>query len=149
MERALDAGRRKRLSARTQGSALAVPIGKSKITQMLREQVQQAASSSSPVLLVGELGSGREAYARFLHSLSARAAKPFFTVVAASLGQDPAAALFGSERDGKAEPGAFDQATGGSLYISGLEDLQCQRAARACWAPWNKTATPGSAAGSA
>jgi two-component system, NtrC family, nitrogen regulation response regulator NtrX len=123
VERALDAGRRKRLSARTQGSALAVPIGKSKITQMLREQVQQAASSSSPVLLVGELGSGREAYARYLHSLSARAAKPFFMVVAASLGHDPAAALFGSERDGKIEQGAFDQATGGSLYISGMEDL--------------------------
>jgi DNA-binding NtrC family response regulator len=123
VERALDAGRRKRLSARTQGSALAVPIGKSKITQMLREQIQQAASSSSPVLLVGELGSGREAYARYLHSLSGRAAKPFFMVVAASLGPDPATALFGSERDGKVEPGAFDQATGGSLYISGLEDL--------------------------
>jgi DNA-binding NtrC family response regulator len=123
VERALDAGRRKRLSSRTQASALAVPIGKSKITQMLREQVQQAASSSSPVLLVGELGSGREAYARYLHSLSARATKPFFTVVAASLGQDPAAALFGSDRDGKIEPGAFDQATGGSLYIAGLEDL--------------------------
>ena len=123
VERALDAGRRKRLSARTQGSALAVPIGKSKITQMLREQVQQAASSSSPVLFVGELGSGREAYARYLHSLSARAAKPFFMVVAASLGQDPAAALFGSERDGKVDSGAFDQATGGSLYLSGLEDL--------------------------
>jgi two-component system, NtrC family, nitrogen regulation response regulator NtrX len=123
VERALDAGRRKRLSARTQGSALAVPIGKAKITQTLREQVQQAASSSSPVLLVGELGSGREAYARYLHSLSARAAKPFLTVVAASLGQDPAAALFGSERDGKVEPGAFDQAIGGSLYVSGLEDL--------------------------
>jgi two-component system nitrogen regulation response regulator NtrX len=130
VERALDAGRRKRLSARTQGSALAVPIGKAKITQMLREQVQQAASSSSPVLLIGELGSGREAYARYLHSLSARAAKPFFMVVAASLGQDPAAALFGSERDGKIEPGAFDQATGGSLYVSGLEDLnsEAQRA---------------------
>ncbi len=123
VERALDAGRRKRLSARSQGSALAVPIGKAKITQTLREQVQQAASSASPVLLIGELGSGREAYARYLHSLSARAAKPFFIVIAASLGQDPAAALFGSERDGKIEPGAFDQAAGGSLYISGLEDL--------------------------
>src|ERR1700730_11521850 len=123
VERALDAGRRKRLSARSQASALAVPIGKTKTTQPLREQVQQAASSSSPVLLVGELGSGREAYARYFHSLSARAAKLFFTVVAASLGQDPAAALFGSERDGKVEPGAFDQATGGSLYVSGLEDL--------------------------
>jgi two-component system nitrogen regulation response regulator NtrX len=130
VERALDAGRRKRLSERTQGSSLAVPIGKSKVTQNLREQVQNAASSSSPVLLVGELGSGREAFARYLHSLSARQAKPFFMVVAASLGADPAAALFGSERDGKVTPGALDQAAGGSLYLNGLEDLtsEAQRA---------------------
>jgi two-component system, NtrC family, nitrogen regulation response regulator NtrX len=130
VERALDAGRRKRLSARAQGSALAVPIGKSRVTQALREQVQQAASSSSPVLLLGELGSGREAYARYLHSLSARAPKPFFMVVAASLGADPSVALFGSERDGRVELGALDQAAGGSLYLSGLEDLnsEAQRA---------------------
>jgi two-component system nitrogen regulation response regulator NtrX len=123
VERALDAGRRKRLSARAHGPTLAVPIGKSKVTQALREQVQHAASSSSPVLLLGELGSGREAYARYLHSMSARASKPFFMVVPASLGQDPAAALFGSERDGRVELGAFDQAAGGSLYLNGLEDL--------------------------
>ena len=130
VERALDAGRRKRLSARAQGQALAVPIGKSKVTQALREQVQNAASSASPVLLLGELGSGREAYARYLHSLSVRASKPFFMVVAASLGADPAAALFGSEREGRVEPGAFDQAVGGSLYLNGLQDLnsEAQRA---------------------
>jgi two-component system, NtrC family, nitrogen regulation response regulator NtrX len=130
VERALDAGRRKRLSERTQASSLAVPIGKSKVTQALREQVQHAASSASPVLLVGELGSGREAYARYLHSLSARSTKSFFMVVAASLGGDPAAALFGSERDGKVEAGAFDQAAGGTLYVNGLEDLsvEAQRA---------------------
>jgi two-component system nitrogen regulation response regulator NtrX len=130
VQRALDAGRRKRLSERAQGSALAVPIGKSKLTQNLREQVQQAASSSSPVLFIGELGSGREAYARNLHSLSARAAKPFVMVVAASLGVDPAAALFGSERDGKVALGAFDLAAGGTLYLNGLEELttEAQRA---------------------
>jgi len=126
VERALDAGRRKRLSERAKGAALAVPIGKSKLTQALREQVQQAAASSSPVLLIGELGSGREAYARYLHSLSARSAKPFFMVVAASLGADPAAALFGSERDGKVALGAFDQAAGGTLYLNGLEDLHSE-----------------------
>lgn len=126
VERALDAGRRKRLSERTQASSLAVPIGKSKVTQALREQIQQSASSSSPVLLVGELGSGREAYARYLHSLSARSTKPFFMVVAASLGSDPASALFGSERDGRIEFGAFDNAAGGTLYINGLEDLNAE-----------------------
>jgi DNA-binding NtrC family response regulator len=126
VERALDAGRRKRLSSRSHGGALAVPIGKSKATQTLREQLQHAASSSSPVLLLGELGSGREAYARYLHSLSARAAKPFFMVVAASLGADPTAALFGSERDGRVELGALDQAAGGSLFLNGLEDLNSE-----------------------
>src|SRR3981189_2531053 len=101
VERALDAGRRKRLSERAQGSGLAVPIGKSKATQGLREQIQNTASSASPVLLVGEPGAGREAHARFRRSLSARTAKPFFMVVSASLSGDPAAALFGSEREGK------------------------------------------------
>jgi two-component system, NtrC family, nitrogen regulation response regulator NtrX len=130
VERALDAGRRKRLSERAQGGGLAMPIGKSKLTQSLREQVQQAAASSSPVLFIGELGSGREAYARHLHALSARSSKPFFMVVAASLGSDPSAALFGGERDGKVVPGAFDQAAGGTLFLNGLEDLssQAQRA---------------------
>ncbi len=123
VERALDAGRRKRLAKRTRGLSLAVPVGKSRATQALRDQVQHAAASGSPVLLIGELGSGREAYARYLHSLSVRAAKPFYMVVTASLGKDPAAALFGAERDGKIQYGAFDQAAGGSLYLNGLEDL--------------------------
>ncbi len=126
VERALAAGMRKRLSERGQGLALAVPVGKSRLTQALREQVQHAAASSSPVLLLGELGSGREAYARYLHSLSARAGKPFHMVVAASLGPDPAAALFGAEHDGKVHPGAFDQAAGGTLYLGGLEDLSSE-----------------------
>jgi two-component system, NtrC family, nitrogen regulation response regulator NtrX len=130
VERALDAGRRNRLSARTHGASLSMPIGKAKVTQVLREQIQQAATSSSPVLFLGELGSGREAYARYLHSLSVRAAKPFYMVVAASLGTDATTALFGSERDGRIEPGAVDHAAGGSLFINGLEDLdsEAQRA---------------------
>jgi DNA-binding NtrC family response regulator len=123
VERALDAGRRKRFSERSSASTLAVPIGKSRVTQALRDQIQHAASSSSPVLLAGELGSGREAYARYLHSLSARAGKPFFMVVCAGLRGDPAVALFGSEQGGRVEPGAFDQAAAGTLYLNGLEDL--------------------------
>jgi len=122
-ERALDAGRRKRLAARGSAVTLAVPIGKGKVTQALREQIQQVAPSSSAVLLVGEFGSGREAYARLLHSWSGRAGKPFTMVIAASLGADPAAALFGTERDGRVEPGLLETAAGGTLFINGLEDL--------------------------
>jgi DNA-binding NtrC family response regulator len=122
-ERALDAGRRKRLAARGSAVSLAVPIGKGKVTHALREQIQQVAPSSSPVLFVGEFGSGREAYARLLHSWSARAGKSFTMVIAASLGADPAAALFGTERDGRIEPGLLETAAGGTLFINGLEDL--------------------------
>src|ERR1700744_5033026 len=52
VERAPAAGRRNKMSARVHGPALAVPIGKSKVTQALREQIQHAASSASPVLFV-------------------------------------------------------------------------------------------------
>jgi DNA-binding NtrC family response regulator len=123
VERALEAGRRKRVSARGQTNTLAVPIGKGKVTQALREQIQQVAPSNSPVLFVGEIGSGREAYARLLHSWSSRSTKPFTMVIAASLGQDPAIALFGGERDGKIEPGLLELTAGGTLFINGLEDL--------------------------
>jgi two-component system nitrogen regulation response regulator NtrX len=123
VERALDVGRRKRLSERVHESSLAIPIGKSKLTQSLREQVQQAAGSASAVLFVGELGSGREAYARQLHAQSARAAKPFVMLPAASLQTEPAVTLYGSEREGRIVAGAFEQAAGGSLYLAGLEDL--------------------------
>jgi DNA-binding NtrC family response regulator len=130
VERALDAGRRKRVATRGHANALAVPIGKGKVTQALREQIGHVAPSQSPVLLIGEIGSGREAYARYLHSLSARAAKPFVMVIAASLGNEAAQILFGAERAGSVEPGVFDQAAGGTLYLNGLEDLnsEAQRA---------------------
>jgi two-component system, NtrC family, nitrogen regulation response regulator NtrX len=126
VERALEAGRRKRMAMRAQPATLTVPIGKGRATQPLRDQVQQVAPSHSPVLFVGEPGSGREAYARYLHSLSARAAQPFVVVVAASLGTEPAAALFGSERDGRIEAGALERAAGGTLYLNGLEDLNAE-----------------------
>jgi DNA-binding NtrC family response regulator len=123
VERALDAGRRKRTAARSQTFTPFVSVGKSKLMHALREQIGQVAPSNSPVLLQGELGAGRESHARLLHALSARAAKPFTMVIAASLGEDPAAALFGTERDGRVEPGAFEQAAGGTLFINGLGDL--------------------------
>src|SRR5476649_1385559 len=70
VERALEAGRRKRAAVRVQGGAYPAPIGKGKATHVLRDRLQQVAPSSSPVLLVGEPGSGRESYARYLHAVS-------------------------------------------------------------------------------
>jgi DNA-binding NtrC family response regulator len=91
---------------------------------MIREQVQQVAPHDAPILFRGESGTGREAFARYLHSLSARAAGPFAVVVAGSLADEEAAArLRGSESGGSVRRGLYEEAEGGSLFLNALEDL--------------------------
>ncbi len=124
VERALESGRKKRLATRALVPPLLAPVGKSRLMQGLREQVQQVAGRDASVLLLGESGTGREAFARYLHSLSARAERPFVVVAGGSLDERNAAErLHGAERDGVVEPGLYDQAAGGTLYLAGLEDF--------------------------
>jgi DNA-binding NtrC family response regulator len=79
----------------------------------------------APVLFLGEVGTGREAFARYLHSQSSRAEKAFVVIVGGSFEESGAPAkLRGVERDGVVvEPGLYDQAAGGTLYLNGLEDF--------------------------
>jgi two-component system nitrogen regulation response regulator NtrX len=64
VERALEAGKRKRQPARMAPSQMQIPAGKSRVIQQLRTDLQQLATNRSAVLLIGESGSGREAFAR-------------------------------------------------------------------------------------
>jgi len=129
-ERALEAGKRRRKELRTLVPPLVAPVGKSRLMQRLREQVQQVAAHETAVMLVGETGTGREAFARYMHSLGPRSAGPFVAVTCASLEDATAAArLRGSTAGGKSEPGLYEQAQGGTLFLGGVEDLtpQAQR----------------------
>ena len=124
-ERALEAGKRRRQAQRTLIPPLVAPVGKSRLMQKLREQVQQVAAHDAPVMLVGEPGTGREAFARYMHSLGPRAAGPFVVVSLREprrreRGGAPARA---SPPDGKPEPGLYEQARGGTLFLGGVEDL--------------------------
>ncbi|HEV8017652.1 MAG TPA: sigma-54 dependent transcriptional regulator [Steroidobacteraceae bacterium] len=125
VERALDAGRRHRQSGKLLGSPLAVPLGKSKLMQQVRAELQQMAPNSSPVLLVGEPGSGREAFARYLHEQGPRAAAPFVPLIASSLRDaDAEARLFGREEPGgQRVAGTLEEAGNGTLFVHELEDL--------------------------
>src|SRR5580658_4600928 len=125
VERALDAGRRHRQAGKLLGSPFAVPVGKSRVMQQLRADLQQIAANPSPVLLVGEPGSGREAFARYLHEHGPRAGAPFVTLIASTLREaDTEARLFGREEQGAARVmGVLEEAGNGSLYIQELEDL--------------------------
>ena len=125
VERALDAGRRHRQSGKLLGSALTAPIGKSRLMQQLRAELQQMAANPSPLLLIGEPGSGREAFARYAHEHGARAAAPFIALIAGTLrDSDAEARLFGRELPGGArEAGLLEQAGNGTLFIHEVEDL--------------------------
>jgi two-component system, NtrC family, nitrogen regulation response regulator NtrX len=125
VERALDAGRRHRQSGRLMGTPLALPAGKSRVMQQLRAELQQIAANPSPVLLIGEPGAGREAFARYLHEHGAHASAPFVSLVASSLRDvDVEARLFGREEpDGTKVAGVLEEAGNGTLFIHEVEDL--------------------------
>lgn len=125
VERALDAGKRRRQPGKVLVPQLMVPVGKSKLMQQLRTELQQIAANPSSVLLIGEPGSGREAFARYLHEQSPRAREPFVTVVASALREaDAEGQLLGREgADGLRQAGLLEQAGDGTLYINEIEDL--------------------------
>jgi two-component system, NtrC family, nitrogen regulation response regulator NtrX len=122
VERALESGRRRRGSGRLLASGIAAPIGKSRTMQQLRTELQQYAPLATPLLLIGEPGSGREAFARFLHDSGPLASRPFVTVVATALREsDAELALLG--REGATTPGLLEQAAGGTLFLNDIEEL--------------------------
>ncbi len=125
VERALDAGKRRRQAGKLLVPALMVPVGKSRQMQELRAELQQIAANPSSVLLVGEPGSGREAFARYLHERSSRASLPFVTLIASSLRDaDAEAHLFGrQESSGARQAGVLEEAADGTLFIHEIEDL--------------------------
>jgi len=125
VERALESARRNRQAGRLLGAPLSLPLGKSRLMQQLRAELQQVAADPAPLLFVGEPGSGREAFARHVHEQGPRAQGPFVTLVASSLRDaDAEARLFGREEGGRTlETGLLGEAAGGTLYVNEIEDL--------------------------
>ncbi len=94
----------------------------------LREQAEHLASSSLPVLIVGETGTGKELLARHVHRESQRAGL-FVALNAATLSPRWAEAeLFGHVAGAYAggagsRAGWFGSAHGGTLYLDEIGDL--------------------------
>jgi len=124
VQSALEEGQRRRQAARTLAPPLIAPVGRSRVMRDLREQVKQLAPHEAPVLILGEPGTGREAFARYVHSLSPRAAGAFVTVVAGALTEGSLeTTLYGSEAGGVVQKGLIEKAEQGVLFISELGDL--------------------------
>lgn len=95
----------------------------------LVEEVDRAARTTLPVLLVGESGTGKEGLARRIHDLGPRSAGPFVPVNCASLPETLAdSILFGHARG--AFTGAVDdrqgllaQSAGGTVFLDEIGEL--------------------------
>ena len=124
VESALESAGRQSKAARSLLPSLLAPVGRSQLMKGLRERVQQFARHDGAVLISGEPGTGRSAFARYLHAMSRRADEPLTTLTAASLTESNfEEQLLGTERAGEVMAGAFERANGGMLVIDELADL--------------------------
>ena len=104
-------------------------VGTSPAVVKLRELVARLAPVPSPVLVLGESGSGKELVARDLHRLGAAPAGPFIAINCAALPEHLVESeLFGHERGAftgavAARQGAFEAAAGGTLFLDEIGEL--------------------------
>jgi DNA-binding NtrC family response regulator len=109
--------------------AMGTLIGASAPMQEIYRVIEQAASTSAPVLISGESGTGKELAARTIHALSARRKGPF---VAINCGAIPEtlleSELFGHERGAftgavERRAGYFELADGGTLFLDEIAEM--------------------------
>ncbi|MBF5055817.1 nitrogen regulation protein NR(I) [Alcanivorax sp. 521-1] len=95
-------------------------IGECDPMRDLKHRISRVGPTETPVLILGEAGTGKELTARALHEHSDRASAPLVTVHCAAL---PKALqleeLFGSEE----QPGRIEEADGGTLFLDEVGEL--------------------------
>jgi DNA-binding NtrC family response regulator len=133
IKRALEAAalERENIGLRRHTLTVSEPIGGSAAMARLRDQIKRIASHKTSVFIIGEPGSGKEVFARYLHAQSPRAKEPFVAVSVAGLAREnPAIELFGTEEGGKVRFGFLEQANRGTLFLKDIADLDLNIQAR-------------------
>ncbi|MEO1460052.1 MAG: sigma-54 dependent transcriptional regulator, partial [Pseudomonadota bacterium] len=99
-------------------------VGDSHAIQTLRSKLDRVSRGGSRVLLSGAPGTGKEVAARYIHQNSERRDAPFVVVNAASVEADRMEeVLFGRMVGGTVQPGLFERAHGGTLFIDEVGDM--------------------------
>jgi len=105
-------------------------VGSSQVMTELRRLAQRAAKVNSPVLLVGDSGTGKELFAHAIHRASDRHRKPFICLNCSAIPKDLLEAeLFGYEPGAftgagtKGKPGKFELAHQGTIFLDEVSEL--------------------------
>ncbi len=104
-------------------------FGKSPAMQAVRLKVEKIASTSVPVLIQGDSGTGKGVLARYLHARSPLANGAFVKVNCAAIpGPLLESELFGYERGSftgaySAKPGRVELAEDGTLFLDGINEI--------------------------
>src|SRR5438477_6945839 len=97
---------------------------------------QQIATSDASVLITGESGTGKEVLARYVHTRSNRAKKPFICVNCAAIPEHLLESeLFGHEKGAFTGAvgrriGKFEEATGGTLLLDEISEMDVRLQAK-------------------
>jgi len=130
LQRDLDEARQELAAQRRAKYTLASFIGSSPAALEVKRQARRAAQAGSPVLLLGETGTGKELLAHAIHAGSVRADKPFIGVNVAAIPETLLEAEFfgvapgaytGAEKKGR--DGRFRLADGGTLFLDEAGDM--------------------------
>ena len=137
LQRDLDDARRELASQRLQVSGqrqskytFASFVGTSTAAVEVKRQARRAAQTTSPVLLLGETGTGKELLAHAIHAASGRRRGPFISLNIAAVPDTLLEAEFfgvapgaytGADRKGR--DGKFKLADGGTLFLDEIGDM--------------------------
>ena len=99
-------------------------IGRSEAITGLREQLQRIAHHDTPVLIIGESGTDKEAIARYLHRQSDRRHEPFISMSVSALSPTTAInEIYGEDAGHEIIHGLIDRAQSGALFIKDIADM--------------------------
>ena len=124
------AAARRALARRSARYSLSDFVGASPAALEVKRRARLAAGRETPVLLLGETGTGKEILAQAIHSASARANRPFVGVNLAAIPENLLEAEFFGVAPGaytgageRAREGKFQLAHGGTLFLDEIGDM--------------------------